>query len=64
MLTSSCLTVIEVELELTGIVVYRNVVIRVSRDPMTVRGVYIQWVQEDNTECRAESQWPTIINNR
>ncbi|GFW79708.1 HTH_Tnp_Tc3_2 domain-containing protein [Trichonephila clavipes] len=41
-----------------------NIASRVGRDPVTVRRIWNQWVQNGNTERRAESQRPPIISCR
>ncbi|GFV63216.1 HTH_Tnp_Tc3_2 domain-containing protein [Trichonephila clavipes] len=35
----------------------------VGRDPVTISRVWNQWILDDNTECRAGSQRPTIISS-
>ncbi|GFU82110.1 HTH_Tnp_Tc3_2 domain-containing protein [Trichonephila clavipes] len=42
---------------------YCSITTRVSRDPMTVSTTWNQWSQDDNTECRAGSQWSPITSS-
>ncbi|GFV01133.1 HTH_Tnp_Tc3_2 domain-containing protein [Trichonephila clavipes] len=43
---------------------YRSIAASVGRDPMTVSRIWIRWVQNGNTEHRAESQRPPITSSR
>ncbi|GFV27488.1 uncharacterized protein TNCV_2540261 [Trichonephila clavipes] len=62
MCTSTLLTLIKVDCK--GGLSYRSIAARVGRDPMTVSRIWIQWVQDGNTEHRAGSQWHPITSSR